>query len=474
MLSKLRNFSKSRFAPILVAIIIIPFVFWGMGSVFSGGNTNNIVKINNHNVSTEDFINYINSLNLDQKYIKDNIDNGSIEELLSQYISIKILDLEIIDLNLSVSESSLAKKITSNKSFFDEKNKFSRIKYEKFLLSNNITAVDFENNLKENEMKNKLFSYIGGGLKSPSFLINQIFENQNKKIKIKYINLKDVYKKKFSENEIESYISKNKNSLTREIINLSYVKLNPQILTQTNEYNNQYFQIIDEIENLIFGGANIDKIKNDYNLKLTNINDFYLKNNEKNEYLIEIYSNRNSDKINLIDKDEYFLLYEIKEVKKVLPAINDLDFLDRVKNEMKINEKKKLHEDLIEKIQNKKINDVNFTEISKNKNLIKELQISSVNDDSLFETSSIDLIYSLPLDSYALMADNKKNIYIVKIVDFVSDKFIENEDEKNAYKLLSNSNISGELYRSFDLYLNTKYNVELNEKTMERVKNYYK
>tara|TARA_Y100000590_G_C15726601_1_gene1015465 strand:+ start:13 stop:1437 length:1425 start_codon:yes stop_codon:yes gene_type:complete len=474
MLSKLRNFSKSRFAPILVAIIIIPFVFWGMGSVFSGGNTNNIVKINNHNVSTEDFINYINSLNLDQKYIKDNIDNGSIEELLSQYISIKILDLEIIDLNLSVSESSLAKKITSNKSFFDEKNKFSRIKYEKFLLSNNITAVDFENNLKENEMKNKLFSYIGGGLKSPSFLINQIFENQNKKIKIKYINLKDVYKKKFSENEIESYISKNKNSLTREIINLSYVKLNPQILTQTNEYNNQYFQIIDEIENLIFGGANIDKIKNDYNLKLTNINDFYLKNNEKNEYLIEIYSNRNSDKINLIDKDEYFLLYEIKEVKKVLPTINDLDFLDRVKNEMKINEKKKLHEDLIEKIQNKKINDVNFTEISKNKNLIKELQISSVNDDSLFETSSIDLIYSLPLDSYALMADNKKNIYMVKIVDFVSDKFIENEDEKNAYKLLSNSNISGELYRSFDLYLNTKYNVELNEKTMERVKNYYK
>ena len=102
------------------------------------------------------------------------------------------------------------------------------------------------------------------------------------------------------------------------------------------------------------------------------------------------------------------------------------------------------------------------------------MQISSVNDDSLFETSSIDLIYSLPLDSYALMADNKKNIYIVKIVDFVSDKFIENEDEKNAYKLLSNSNISGELYRSFDLYLNTKYNVELNEKTMERVKNYYK
>ena len=36
MLGKLRNFSKSKLAIILVAIIIVPFVFWGIGSVFSG------------------------------------------------------------------------------------------------------------------------------------------------------------------------------------------------------------------------------------------------------------------------------------------------------------------------------------------------------------------------------------------------------------------------------------------------------
>ena len=56
MLSKLREFSKSKLAIVLVAIIIIPFVFWGMGSVFSGGNKNNIAKINNENISTSDFI----------------------------------------------------------------------------------------------------------------------------------------------------------------------------------------------------------------------------------------------------------------------------------------------------------------------------------------------------------------------------------------------------------------------------------
>ena len=45
MLNKLRGFSNTKLAGVLVAIIIVPFVFWGMGSVFSGGNTNNIAKI---------------------------------------------------------------------------------------------------------------------------------------------------------------------------------------------------------------------------------------------------------------------------------------------------------------------------------------------------------------------------------------------------------------------------------------------
>ena len=33
MLGKLRGFTNSKLAGVLVAIIIVPFVFWGMGSV---------------------------------------------------------------------------------------------------------------------------------------------------------------------------------------------------------------------------------------------------------------------------------------------------------------------------------------------------------------------------------------------------------------------------------------------------------
>ena len=56
MISSFRNFAKTRFAGLLVFIMIIPFVFWGMGSMFSSGNTNSVAKINKKNISTEDFI----------------------------------------------------------------------------------------------------------------------------------------------------------------------------------------------------------------------------------------------------------------------------------------------------------------------------------------------------------------------------------------------------------------------------------
>jgi len=55
MISSFRNFAKTKFAGILVFIIIIPFVFWGMGGMFSSGNTNNVAEINNKKISTQEF-----------------------------------------------------------------------------------------------------------------------------------------------------------------------------------------------------------------------------------------------------------------------------------------------------------------------------------------------------------------------------------------------------------------------------------
>ena len=60
-----------------------------MGGVFSGGNTNNIAKINNQSISTQDFMDHLNSSRVTLETIKDNINNNILEEMLGELISKK-------------------------------------------------------------------------------------------------------------------------------------------------------------------------------------------------------------------------------------------------------------------------------------------------------------------------------------------------------------------------------------------------
>ena len=79
MLRSIGKYSKSFFLKVLVGIIILPFVFWGMGDVFRGGNQNIIATIDSKKINTQEFINYLNSLNLSKEQIK-NIKNSDIVE----------------------------------------------------------------------------------------------------------------------------------------------------------------------------------------------------------------------------------------------------------------------------------------------------------------------------------------------------------------------------------------------------------
>ena len=339
MLNKLRGFSNTKLATVLIAIIIIPFVFWGMGSVFSGGNTNNIAKVNNEIISTKDFMNYINQSRIDPEFIKKNINNNVLENIISKLVSKKLLDMEIDDLNISISDIALAGKIKSNKVFLDDKNKFSRIKYEKFLLENNLVASEFEIKYKEEELRKNLFDYVGGGIKTPIFLANKIYLNQNKNIQLKYFNLNLAYDNIVSSIEINEFINNNELDLKEDFIDFSYVKINPNDLIGINEFNKEFFNKIDEIDNSILNQSNINEIKQKYNLILDSVNGYKFDKNSE-EIIKEIYSKRNGDKLQLIDKDDFFLLFEIKKINKILPNKNNLDFINKVRDS--ILQKKKI------------------------------------------------------------------------------------------------------------------------------------
>ena len=474
MLNKLRNFSKGKLATVLVAIIIIPFVFWGMGSVFSGGKTNSVAKINNFNISTKDFVDHINKSKLNTDIIKENINNNILEEFLTELVSNSLIDIEIKDLNIMISDKNLAERIRKNKSFHDEKNKFSRLKYEKFLLENNIPAAEFEIRLRKNELKKELFTYISGGIKSPYFIANKTFKDNAKKIDLSYINLNHVYKKKdeFSNIEIDTFIKDNEEKLKIELIDFSYTKITPLNLVQETEFSENFFSNIDEIENQVLNDTKIKEIATNFGLKISEVNNFDDRNN--NDLLFkQIYVKRNQDKIQIIDKNDFYLLYEINSIKKVLPERNDVKFIESVKNSLFEKNKYEYNKNLLLKIQNQNFDNYDFIRLVDNKDLIKETKINSLNDNNLFTSDSIKLLYSLSKNNFLLIGDKDKNIYLAKIEKILSNDLSDKNDLSN-YTIKANIQIKNDLYSSYDYLINDKYKITINQNTLERIKNYFR
>ena len=469
MISKFKSITNSKLSWVIVVLIAIPFVFWGMGDVFNKGNTNSVAKINNNTISIQEFMNHINNTGLNENIIRENLDKNIFEELLSQLISQELMNMEIDNLDLNFSDKTLKYRIVNNQNFFDKENNFSRTKYEKFLLENNISASQFEEKIKANELKKILFNYINGGLIVPKFLVDKKYVNENKDIILDFVSLEQNYKKTFTNNEIKEYIKSNENSLKKDFIDFSYIKITPNNLLNIDEYNDEFFKIIDDIDNKVLNNENIELIANQYNLEIKDINNYYP---HKEEFEIVYSKKNNPDQINLIDNNDHYLLFKINKIENKLPDTNSNNFIELIKSEMTNKFKFEFNKKIIEDIQN---NNLQYNDLSKinNNEKIQNIKIDSINDNNKFTIDSIKLIYSLPEKSFILISDDDKKIYLAYIKDVIDENTITEDDLKN-YLIKSNSEIRDTLYSSYDIFLSKKYEIKVFQNTIERLKNNFR
>ena len=473
MINPFKNFSKKKIGGLLlIFVIIIAFGFGGFGGGFSTGNQNNIAKINNTNISTQDFMDYLNESGLSQQVIKENIDKNIIEELLSTLVSTTLLDLEIEELNLSITEDVLIKKIKNNKNFHDENGLFQRTLYEKFLLTNNSSAPMFEIRLKNNELQKQLFTYISGGTKTPEFLINKFYKENNKKLDIEYINLNIFYKKNemFTDNDIKFFVEENAEKLKQDYIDFSYVEISPKKLLGVDEFNQAFFDKIDDIENQISKNIDFKIIVKNLDMSPTEVNSYINLDNKK---IVEnmIYNSRN-DKIEILENDGAYVFYNIDNSISKLPDLENPIFKEQITNLLFQKEKYEFNKNILEKINKKTFNQASFDELGKNN--IKEIKLDSIKDTKKFEANSIQIPYSLPINSFTLIANKENDVFIAKTVQYEENNI--NKNSTNFEKISSEEGAQSKnnILKSYDLFLNNRYQVVVNEKTLERVKNYFK
>ena len=472
MIGSLRNFAKTKLAGVLVFIIIIPFVFWGMGSMFNSGNSNNIAKINNTNVSTQDFIDYLNSANIPRKTIQEKMNEGIVEELLSTLISTTLLDLEVKDFDIIISEKTLTKKIKNNKSFLDENNVFQRTEYEKFLLSNNMTAPGFEVALRDREKQKHLFDYIGAGSITPKFLIDKNFKEQNNKLTVKYFPLQTLYKSedKITKEELETFVEENKDQLKQEYIDFSYVLVNPKNLVGLDEFNQAFFDKIDFIENEISKDVDFNSILSNLELEPTSVKDFSLSNTPK-EIEDKIF-NAKSEKTGLLENNNDYIFYNIDNVITKSPDLTNEQSLSDMKKLVFEKNKFDFNRKILEEINNKSFNQAKFDELGSE--ISESITLNSIKDNKKFNINSVRVLYSLPIGSFTLINDDQNNIYLSKNESLSNEAIDYESPEYKSFAATQLSNDRKNILQSYDTFLNDKYTVDINNQTLERVKNYFK
>ena len=482
MLTSIGKYTKSFFVKVLVGIIILPFVFWGMGDIFSGGNQNIIATIDSEKISSQEFVNYLQRINLSEEERKDIAKTDLLERILSEYTGRKIIALEIEDMGIILSDSSL-KNIITNDDAFKKDGKFSRTKYEKFLIESSLSAPAFEENIAEQEKKRQLLNFLSKGTTIPEFLVENEFKKENQIKEVRYLDLNEYFDKQITKKEdIKKIYDKNKALFVEQFKSFSFVELKPEILTSKKNYDEVFFKKIDEIENEILDGMNVSNIAQERNLKITNTKEINYQKRDisgkeiagvPEELFKKIFIKQKINKPELIEINNKYYLAEISSISNKDKSIDDKMVNEAISSQLKVQYKLELNTKITKEISegNFDINNmINFG--NKNNIKINDYTIRSLADNDVFSKGIIKRIYETSDNKIILITDSKltKN-FLVFIKKTNYQKLVKDSDvyKKNLTK--ARLNIANKIYTTYDVGVNNKYNVTLNNKVIERIKN---
>ena len=482
MATSIGKLSKSFFLKVLVGIIILPFVFWGMGDVFRGGNQNVIATVDSTKISTQEFVNYINRLNLNEEQIKNLSKTDLIEQILSDYIGKKVMELEIEKLGVVVSDNALRDIIKNDKTFFKDK-KFSRTEYEKFLIKSGITAPQFEANIVEQEKRRQFLSSLAGGIVIPEILAKKEFRKENQTKMIKYIDLDKYHSKnKPSQESIKELYEKNKNVFIAEFKSIRYAEIKPSLISGSENYNENFFKQLDVIENNVLDGQSFEETAKANNLKIVEFNKINAKKENEDKKKIENLSDNLFKKIygikipqspEIINVNSKYYLAEIKEEVKKNRPMNDPEVLEALNAQISFKEKIENNTSLAKDISLGAFDGDNFKKFADDNDLIvKEYKVSSLKQNDIFSKGLIKQIFLTKDGDINLLTNSTlTKSFLISTINTKYKKLEKNGNEFEQYEAKARLNLINKIYQSYDENANQKYKVEVNQRTIDRVKN---
>lgn len=248
MLDGMRKNARSWGIKALFAIIIIVFVFWGVGG-FRANQKNVIAKVNGKPILATEFLKtyqseYEKILRQRPNLSSEDLQRLGLKKMVFDQLVLQTVLLQKADeLGIVVSDEDIKDEITSMDVFKNENKVFDANRYQAILSSNNLTPAEFEDLVKRDLRIRKLRDLITSAVQATDDEARDLYNFIMKKGKIEYIIFKvEDFEKKvnITDEEIKKYYEEHKNEFKEpQKIQIQYIKLTPEVLAPEMEVSDK-------------------------------------------------------------------------------------------------------------------------------------------------------------------------------------------------------------------------------------------
>ncbi|MFK7731926.1 MAG: SurA N-terminal domain-containing protein [Pseudomonadales bacterium] len=164
MLQRIRDNSQSAIAKGIVALMIVPFVFFGIDSFFQGGGDKNVAEVNGTEISERELLYGIDTrkrqlqAQLGESYDPNMINDAMLKpQVLESLVQRELFKIKADDLGIVASDALLDQQIVESPEF-QENGQFSKLRYEGLLRSNGLLPSGHRDQLRTQITANHLVS----------------------------------------------------------------------------------------------------------------------------------------------------------------------------------------------------------------------------------------------------------------------------------------------------------------------------
>ncbi len=185
MLESLRGIQNSKPGKVVIGgimgLIMVSFVIWGIGPVFTGFNANQIASVGGTSVTVDQFRQaFQTELQRLQQQARQPVTAaqahqfGIDTQVLSRLVSEAVLDNQAKALGLSISDDQVARSIVDDPNFKGPDGKFDRAQFEGLLRENGLNEQQFVREQRANYLRQELVQGLVGNVAVPQAAVDQL------------------------------------------------------------------------------------------------------------------------------------------------------------------------------------------------------------------------------------------------------------------------------------------------------------